>query len=751
MHIAYYPSLHDTSAQPFELPWEELVEWLATSTALADKMLGDGWSPVLVSRGARRSLASVQAVTCAVLDLDKLPSMALIEAACAALAGLAFVAHSTHSHRPDKASVRVVVQLSRPLHPQEWPALWARLVAETGIPADPTGRDPSRFYFAPSHPPGAEPWHRIGEGTPLDVDELLKLPGPPLAAIVPARPDARLQAASGPVDMDALRAALRGADNALVQATLAGKPLPASGHDDALNRIAGAFAFLLPLSTPWEGYLELIRPTLEATPCEKGVEHHVAEFRDMIDRARGRKADAVLEAERSVAALKGAFAPPAPTGAEDDAWEEDLVWIEVPTKTPDMPPEQRLRQCAANVELILRKSPEWRGALRWDEVKKEIELVGGPLQFDPSVQTLDVEVTNWFARSRWHLYSKHFEVGAQIVAVARRNPYDPLRAYLLGLKHDGVPRVDTFLRRYAGAEDSAHVADISRKWFIAAVARALSPGCKVDNVLILEGAQGAKKSTLFAVLAGEWFSDTPIDPGDKDSRIAAASRWIIEMAELTVFGRSDENRLKNFFSAKVDFLRPPFGKAPEPFKRRCVFVGTTNRDDYLHDETGNRRYWSVRIVGEIDIAAVKRDRDQLWAEAVAIYQAAESCPGCRADSSGRCNVHAWWLRGSSESAAETAASERVPSSQYAEVIAAWWASIAPDKRPRELKLFEVAERALNLERAHAVETRVVRSVASALRQLGFRRVRLAAGVHWEPTDALLQAPQTEGGRVRMIR
>lgn len=753
MHVAYYAGLTLTAAHSYEISWEELVEWLARSTELADKMSGDGWSPVLVHTGARRSVEAVQAVTCAVLDLDKLASMTPVDAALAALDGLDYVAHSTHSHRSEEPSVRIVIRLSRPLHPGEWPGVWSRLTASTGIPADPTGKDPSRFYYSPAHAPGQVPWHHVGVGEPLDVDALLLLPGPAVdtpTIRAPARPDARLTLASGPVDIGALRVLLRASDNALIHTVLAGAPLP-PGHDDASNRIAGALAFLLPLSTPWEGYLELVRPTFEATQCAHGFEHHVAEFRDMIERARGRKAEAVLAEEQAIAGIKKAFrgsdaAPP----PGEDGWESELIYIWRKAALPDMPDEPVLKQCGANVETVLRRAPEWRGALRWNVVAKEIEVLGGPLGHRPNLATLDVECANWLARSKWKLYRHHLEVGAQLLAAARRNPVDPLRDYLLGLRWDGVERARGFLARYVGAEDAPHVAEISQKWFLGAVARALQPGCKMDNVLILEGAQGKLKSTVFSILAGPWFSDTPLDPGDKDSRIAAASRWVIEMAELTVFGRSDENRLKNFFSSRIDYLRPPFGRAPEPFERRAVCVGTTNRDDYLHDETGNRRYWSVRVVGGIDIGAIKRDRDSLWAEAVALYQAADGCDDCAADPSGRCDVHAWWLRGDAEKSAEDAATARVQPSEVVAAIRTWWERMAPEQRPREVQLYEVAARALDLDVARAVETRTVRSVASALRQLGFRRRRLATHVRWVPSAELLRTPQAEG-KLRAVK
>ena len=121
---------------------------------------------------------------------------------------------------------------------------------------------------------------------------------------------------------------------------------------------------------------------------------------------------------------------------------------------------------------------------------------------------------------------------------------------------------------------------------IALVARGVSPGCKVDNVLVLESKAGAGKSSIFEIIGGEFFCDTVIDLGDKDSRMMAASYWICEMAEIVAFKRTGHDARKSFFSSRVDKFRPPYGEGLEESPRRCVFVGTTNDDDYLGDETG---------------------------------------------------------------------------------------------------------------------------------------------------------------------
>jgi predicted P-loop ATPase len=151
---------------------------------------------------------------------------------------------------------------------------------------------------------------------------------------------------------------------------------------------------------------------------------------------------------------------------------------------------------------------------------------------------------------------------------------------------------------------------------IAAVRRVMEPGCKCDHVLVLEGAQGIGKSTALATLAGSWFSDEMPDMGSKDSAIQTSVAWIHEFAELAALARSQVEAIKAFVTRTVDIYRPPYGRATVEVQRQCVFAASTNTQQYLADETGNRRWWPVRCGERLDLDALRRDRDQLWAEAV---------------------------------------------------------------------------------------------------------------------------------------
>jgi predicted P-loop ATPase len=159
---------------------------------------------------------------------------------------------------------------------------------------------------------------------------------------------------------------------------------------------------------------------------------------------------------------------------------------------------------------------------------------------------------------------------------------------------------------------------------IAAVARIMSPGCKVDTVLMLEGTQGKRKSSAIEGLFSKpWFSDDLAELGTKDSAMQMAGVWCIEIADLASMKRADIDKVKAFITRKVDRFRPPYGRNVIEAPRASILIATTNLDDWGKDETGGRRFWPVQCEGDIDVPGITRLRDQLWAEAVALYRANE--------------------------------------------------------------------------------------------------------------------------------
>ena len=208
-----------------------------------------------------------------------------------------------------------------------------------------------------------------------------------------------------------------------------------------------------------------------------------------------------------------------------------------------------------------------------------------------------------------------------VAKVADDRSYHPIREYLKSLPGwDGIPRADTLLIDYLGADNNDYVKAVTRKTLCAAVCRILNPGCKFDSMLVLNGPQGIGKSTLIAKLAGEWFSDSLSlnDTKDKTAAEKLQGYWILEIGELAGLRKAEVETLRSFLSRQNDIYRASFGRRPTPHLRQCVFFGTTNAENgYLRDTTGNRRFWPVKTPGGTDRHSWEIDRqeiDQIWAE-----------------------------------------------------------------------------------------------------------------------------------------
>ena len=213
-----------------------------------------------------------------------------------------------------------------------------------------------------------------------------------------------------------------------------------------------------------------------------------------------------------------------------------------------------------------------------------------------------------------------------IYTIALRNKQHPVKRYLTNLMWDKKPRLDTLLINYAGAKDDEYTRQIAAKVMIAAVKRIKQPGCKFDNVLVLEGKQGYGKSSFVKELLPheDWFSDAPLNSlENKDTILSLQGRWLLELGEMSVLSKADNEALKSFISRTADIIRRPYERRAEKIPRQFILIGTTNQSTYLKDPTGNRRFWPI-AVKEIDLEALKKDRDQLWAEAVVREGSGES-------------------------------------------------------------------------------------------------------------------------------
>jgi predicted P-loop ATPase len=753
MLIAHYESAQDNTPASIDVSWGELVEMLTsheppTCAAPGFKSVlgecagrdckakyGPAWSPVDIE--GPRANANVRAVTAAVFDLDHITEDEInridkdIEDA-----GVAAVLHSTHSHTPpDDWCLRLVLQLARPVLPAEWPKVRAAMVERFKLPADEATKDLSRIFFLPTYRDGIDPVTGSVDGKPVDVDELLA--NRPEPAIEPTPQPA-------PVDLQVLRNGLlqtrrskaHGGEREKAQSdvlgrVLGGMPLADSGARDAtLLRALGLIVYHTPVGTPWEAILEIVRPSILTMDCEpEGIDHWIEQARQKFDRVVRARAAADARRAADDAAVrelaKTIADKPVSKPVDVSDW-ESLLLVD----------KDGLRVCERNTQLLLANAPELRGTIRFNDVTKAIEVRGGPLA-GVAVDVLDSAAAGWLQTHREYFAGAN-AVGREIAFVARQATYDPLAEYLNELAWDGVPRVESFLEHYFGAEPTPYVRTISKRWLVGLVARALKPGCEVQNVLILEGAQGVGKTRALRALAGDYYLGTAVHIGEKDFLQLISSAWLVELGELASLKRAETDRVKQFIDQKSDKFRAPYGRTPELWERRCVFVGTTNESDYLRDRTGNRRYWPVRVGDTVYVVEIARDRDQIFAEAVAMFVAGER----------------WWLEGDEIPAAAAEAEDRMESSPVVEeAVARWWFGQEPGKRPASFSTLDVAEQALHIS-VERVDRGMQTQIGQAITNLGFAKVRRYVDGRrtyvYEASDELLSAQVRPRGQIGML-
>ncbi|HZR80420.1 MAG TPA: VapE domain-containing protein [Candidatus Binatia bacterium] len=368
--------------------------------------------------------------------------------------------------------------------------------------------------------------------------------------------------------------------------------------------------------------------------------------------------------------------------------------------------ERRVTKEAGNAALMLAHLDEWKGVFAWSEFADRAYWTKAP----PPIIGMRKPRTPGYYEDKHTTYVKHWlslfkklalpkeSVLEAVIAASQERSFHPVRDYLSSLEWDREPRLDTMLAAYFGAEHTGYTQRVGAAWMIAAVARVFDPGCKVDTMPVLEGDQGQGKSQALRILAGPWFSDHLPSLESKDSQLTLSGVWIVEWGELAGISKHDAERVKQFITIQIDRYRAPFERVTGDHPRQCIFVGTSNHDTYLRDHTGNRRFWPVRC-RRLNLAALEKDRDQLWAEAVARYRAREP----------------WWLdREGQELAGEEQQARRVQEpwlpfvAQY--LRAKEWATVA--------EILTESKIAMDRDK---ITQNAMTSVAACLRELGWMR------------------------------
>ena len=560
----------------------------------------------------------------------------------------AWCLYSTHSHTPETPRFRLVIPLSRDVTPDEYIPIARRIAEQIDIDIfDSSTYEPSRLMYWPSCPRDGEYVYRCSEAdTPLDANEIL------------ASYNDWRNVAEWPMDKRTMR---------LVHGTGAKQedPLTKPGSIGAFCRVYGiteAIEFFLPdvyEKTAHDDRYTFIGGTTAAGLViyedKYAYSHHgtdpccekLCNAFDLVRIHKFGELDQDSDINTPVAKLPSFVAmerfvreDPKVSGqmAKEKLHELNEEFKDIPDDETDwieqMQMDERRKNFLAspfNFGLIIRNDPRLKGAARRDLFRaRDIVVRDLPWRskdIDPYWTNSDDNGLIDFMSEHYSLTGKTAILDAFDLAVSQ-DCYHPVRDYLKTLKWDGTPRLDTLLSDYLGAVDCELVRAMTRKHFVAAVARVMRPGVKYDYILTLIGPEGLGKTSLIRTLARDWFDNSISSIDGKDAMEQIRGKWLVEMGELTNYKNSTSEAYKNFISKQEDNYRPAYARKTETFPRQCVFFATTNEPNFLKGSTGNRRFWTVECGEDITTKDVWDDLpgevDQIWAEAVVRFQEGET-------------------------------------------------------------------------------------------------------------------------------
>lgn len=641
-------------------------------------------------------------------------------------AGLACIIYTSPSHTPEEPKWRVLAPFSTALEPIERDALMGRLnglFATRGATFDAASWTLSQSYYY-GYVEGNEAAHQVEliEGQPIDLmDELAPLWTPkPLhkAKFEDSEGhDGAYRRYASDVELD-IEAVLKSIEtgqnfhNALLSyaAHLFGKGYERDQVETALHQVMQAVP-------------EPLRDPRWRRRSSRGHINSIVNW--VCHRENSKLFRRIREKEARQEDARTSEPPPEPDPepeAKEEPKEQARGTSGKANEKPTAKDEKKTVTNAMTLRRAMARYPETVGLVAYDEFSETIFLRkpipdpdrGKKNGFEPRPwrDADEVMLAIWF-QSIGYLKTSRSLAFDVVAAICEENRFHAVRDYLGGLTHDGVARISTLLTRGFGAvpEDAGHAAYIEavgRAILIGAVARVYVPGCKADAMAILEGPQGAYKSSGVRALVPDedWFSDTlPHDLSGKDARQHLPGKWLVEMSEISQLRKAEVETLKSFLTTQVDKYRPSYGRVEVSRKRQSLFVGTTNEDAYLADVTGNRRFWPVKV-GAVDLEWIRTNRDQLWAEAVKAFRAGER----------------WWL---TDAEAERAVSEQASRMVYDEwepIVMAW-----ANEKSGDVTIGDILADALFIPANHQGKPEQMR-VAAVLKKNGYQKRRKDRGV-----------------------
>lgn len=648
-------SRYETAWKNKKIRWSELLAKLASSARTPEthaeymKMTKDRQDRVkdiggfvgghLI--GGHRKNGSVQARQIVTLDLDFAPATLWEDLQDSFAIDGAYAVYSTHKHTPKTPRFRLIIPLNRQVSPDEYEAIARKLAERVGIDYfDDTSFQPTRLMYWPSHSADVEPFFDFYDAPFTKADQILS--EYPDWTDVSYWPESsrmtgvRKKMADKQGDPTAKKGIVGAFCRTYTVPEAIAKFLPdvylPTDKPDRYTYAAGSsaaglviydgerFAFSNHGTDPATGQLcnafDLVRihkfgDLDEGSEGKSGKD--LPSYKALTDYITQEDKETKLTIARERLESAQEFADEPIEEAPKD-WAAQL----------DMNDKGAYVANAKNALLILQNDPALQG-IAFNELSSAIEVQGELPWSRPNRFWRDADDAQLFVyvsiTYRVNFPDRIFQKAFTKVVSDRR--FNPLRDYIKGLPEwDGIPRADTLLVDYLGAEDTPYVRAVTRKTLIGAIKRVLEPGCKFDTVLVLDGAPGIGKSTLLRKLGGEWFSDSLslADTRDKTAAEKLQGVWIMEIGEMQGTRKADIDVLKGFLSRQVDEYRAAYGRVVERHPRTAIICGTTNSTTgFLRDTTGNRRFWPVPVAGQGALSAwdmTEDTRGQIWAEAL---------------------------------------------------------------------------------------------------------------------------------------
>ena len=649
---------------------ESLADYLALSKADQDAKKDIGGFVGGRLNGPRRKADNVVDRCVVTLDFDTIPPFGTEKVLSALDAqNHGYCVYSTRKHRPEAPRLRIVVVTDRAMSVDEYDAVSRRLAANIGISmADPTTFEASRLMYWPSCSADAEYIFKYRDAPFMSVDGALasytdwknwserpQVPGAinyQKLAVRQGDPESKpgligafcrvydiyaametfLPGIYDPVDNDPRRYTY------LNGSTTGGAVI----YDD------GKFLYSHHATDPCGGRLvnaaDMVRlhkfGHMDANAALDTPVNKLPSYKAFLEFAHGDPQVSTLVIQERYAAGQQEFAgimavpdttvpaatinavlPATADGSKPDVWMAQLQTTQ----------QGAIKPTIDNIRIILENDPLLAGRFALNKFAGRGEVLGA-LPWEPDSKRrlwsdTDINGIYWYLEKRYDI-TKRSNIDAALDIHANTHAFNEVQDYINALVWDGTPRLDTLFTDYLGAEDNEYTRAVCRKAFTAAIARAMEPGCKYDTMLILCGKQGLGKSTILDKMSRGWFNDSIRTFEGKEASELLVGVWLVEVAELDAFRRTDVARIKQFLSLRADRYRAAYGRNVKELPRSCVFFGTCNQMDFLQDTTGNRRFWPV------DVGAVPRAKSvftdltsdvisQIWAEAKVRWQLGE--------------------------------------------------------------------------------------------------------------------------------